>query len=102
LSSSALSSRRHLFHKTINSVPGWSVASSGGFFAYVSYPLEYITAGTVIGKKRKLGSEDVARELASRVGVLTLPGAFFMPDLGSPVWEGLNGGEQLQEDRWLR
>ncbi|RSH94420.1 hypothetical protein EHS25_004223 [Saitozyma podzolica] len=51
-SSSALSSRRHLFHKTIGSVPGWSVASSGGFFA--------------------------------------------------PVWEGLKGGEQLQEDRWLR
>jgi aspartate/methionine/tyrosine aminotransferase len=82
-------------------VPGWNVDASGGFFAYVSYPDAYATAGSVMGKKRKLESEDVARELAQRFGVITLPGAFFMPNLGED-WEGVKDNEKLREDRWLR
>lgn len=73
--------------------------SIGGFFAYVSFPEEYILASACIGLKRKrLGSEDVGKVLAERFGVVTLPGGFFMPDL-----ETLGSlGEGLKQDRWLR
>ncbi|WVQ94423.1 hypothetical protein IAU59_001502 [Kwoniella sp. CBS 9459] len=105
-SSSALSKRRRLFVDTVNSIPGWNVPSTGGYFAYVSFPSDYQYASSVLGlKRKKLGSEDVAKFLAEKVGVVTLPGSFFMPDLkDQDVWEEdvLPGGEVLKEDKWLR
>ncbi|ORY29560.1 pyridoxal phosphate-dependent transferase [Naematelia encephala] len=103
-SSAQLSHRRRLFSETVNSVPGWSVDSIGGYFAYVSFPAAYLHASSVLGLKRKqLGSEDVARVLATRVGVVTLPGAFFMPPLNADdVWEEIVDGDMLRQDRWLR
>ncbi|WVQ73868.1 hypothetical protein IAR50_003449 [Cryptococcus sp. DSM 104548] len=105
LSSSAqLAHRRRLFHSTVDAVPGWSVIASGGFFAYAQFPQEYIHASSVLGLKRKrLGSEDVARILATKCGVVTLPGSFFMPSVGDDeAWEEVVGGERVREDRWLR
>ncbi|OCF34593.1 arylformamidase [Kwoniella heveanensis BCC8398] len=105
-SSSALSKRRRLFVKTVQSVPGWNVPSTGGYFAYVSFPSDYQYASSVLGlKRKKLSSEDIAKVLAEKVGVVTLPGSFFMPDLkDQDVWEEdvLPGGEVLKEDKWLR
>lgn len=55
--------------------------------------------------KRKVGSEDVCRELALRVGVVTLAGSFFLPPLhDEKVWAEVEevGGGALKEDMWLR
>ncbi|KAL9939943.1 hypothetical protein V8E36_000648 [Tilletia maclaganii] len=46
---------------------GWSVESSGAYYAVVKHP--FATES----------SEDVARAMAELVGVVTLPGSFFMP-----------------------
>jgi hypothetical protein len=79
------------------------VISSGGFFAYVEFPPAYANASSAIGLKRKqLGSEDVARVMGERLGVATLPGSFFMPDIESDVWDEIVDGEVLRQDRWLR
>nr|XP_018264389.1 arylformamidase [Kwoniella dejecticola CBS 10117]OBR86547.1 arylformamidase [Kwoniella dejecticola CBS 10117] len=105
-SSKALSKRRHLFEDVVNSVEGWNVASIGGYFAYVSYPSDYSFASSTLGLKRKnLTSEDIAKILATKVGVVTLPGSFFMPPTSDDeAWENdvLKGGEILREDKWLR
>lgn len=104
LSSQQLAHRRDLFTTIVNAVPGWSVISSGGFFAYVQFPEHYLTASSVLGLKRKrLGSEDVAEVLAVKCGVVMLPGEFFMPPLGDDeAWEKVVGGELLREDKWVR
>lgn len=85
-------------------MPGWEVASSGGYFAYVSFPSEYLHASSNLGlKRKKLGSEDIAKGLAVKVGVIVLPGSFSMPDVDDDeLWEGVVGGQKLREDRWLR
>ncbi|WWC98898.1 hypothetical protein V866_005792 [Kwoniella sp. B9012] len=105
-SSKALSHRRHLFVDVVNKVQGWKVTSIGGYFAYVSFPKEYIHASANVGLKRKrLGSEDISLILAKKFGVVTLPGSFFMPDFkDDEIWEKdvLKGGEGLREDIWLR
>ncbi|WVR04061.1 hypothetical protein IAU60_001060 [Kwoniella sp. DSM 27419] len=105
-SSAALAHRRRLFVDTVHAVPGWCVDSIGGFFAYVSFPARFASASSVLGRKRKrLGSEDIAKVMAERIGLVTLPGSFFMPNLNDDqVWEQdvLKGGEALREDRWLR
>ncbi|ODO09314.1 hypothetical protein I350_02914 [Cryptococcus amylolentus CBS 6273] len=103
-SSSQLAHRRRLFYSTVEAVPGWSVIASGGFFAYGQFPQEYIHASSVLGPKRKrLGSEDVARILATKCGVVTLPGSFFMPAVGDDeAWDEVVGGEVVRKDRWLR
>jgi len=53
-----------------------------------------------------LGSEDVAKVLALRCGVVTLPGSFSMPPIGDDeAWKKVVGGEVgevLREDKWLR
>ncbi|KAK4689157.1 hypothetical protein P7C73_g919, partial [Tremellales sp. Uapishka_1] len=91
-SSTALIHRRRLFHATVDGIAGWKTVSSGGFFAYVQFPLEY-----------KKTSEEVAKILASELGVITLPGSFFMPALEDPLWEELGDvGRLLKDDRWLR
>lgn len=102
--SHALAHRRALFREIISTVPGWKIESSGGYFAYVSFPSEYLSASSSLGLKRKrLGSEDVAKGLAVKAGVVVLPGNFSMPDLEDvEVWEGVVGGQKLREDRWLR
>lgn len=102
--SSQLSHRRHLFETTVNAIPGWEVISSGGFFAYVQFPEDYIYASSILGlKRKKLGSEDVARVLALRCGVVTLPGSFFMPPLADDEqWDDILNGETLRQDKWLR
>ncbi|WVQ83575.1 hypothetical protein IAT38_005716 [Cryptococcus sp. DSM 104549] len=103
-SSSQLSHRRRLFHQTVDAIPGWSVISSGGYFAYVQFPSDYLFASSVLGlKRKKLGSEDVARVLATRCGVVTLPGSFFMPALSDDeAWDEVVGGDAVREDKWLR
>ncbi|KAK4052052.1 hypothetical protein OIV83_002346 [Microbotryomycetes sp. JL201] len=58
---------------------GWKVCVGGGYFAYVMHPFE------------RVSSEEVAKELASKVGVVVLPGTFFSP-----------GFEDVDQDRYLR
>ncbi|KAK1920916.1 pyridoxal phosphate-dependent transferase [Papiliotrema laurentii] len=102
--SRTLASRRQLFKTIVEAVPGWTVAASGGFYAYVSFPSDYLHASSALGLKRKrLGSEDIAKVLAKKCGVTVLPGAFFMPSTGDDeAWNEVVGGENLREDRWLR
>ncbi|KIR58057.1 arylformamidase [Cryptococcus bacillisporus CA1873] len=102
--SSQLSYRRHLFKTTVNSVSGWKVISSGGFFAYVQFPEDYIYAASILGlKRKKLGSEDVARVLALLCGVVTLPGSFFMPPVADDEqWDDILDCGTLRQDKWLR
>lgn len=73
-------------------MPGWKVISIGGFFAYVEFP-PYVKEG-------KMGSEAVARYLAERCGVISLPGSFFMPSKEQMAES--EGIEVLREDKWLR
>ncbi|WRT65439.1 uncharacterized protein IL334_002382 [Kwoniella shivajii] len=105
-SSKALSHRRDLFSKVVNSIQGWNVVSIGGYFAYVSFPSDYSFASSTVGlKRKKLGSEDIAKLMATKLGVVTLPGSFFMPNLkDDDIWENdvLKGGEELKDDKWLR
>ncbi|KAL7419837.1 hypothetical protein Q5752_005753 [Cryptotrichosporon argae] len=102
-SSAALARRRQLFTQTVEAVPGWEVRAIGGFFAFVAFPEAYARASAALGIKRKhLGSEDIAKALALKAGVLVLPGSFFMPDLDSDVWDAVEGKEELMGDRWLR
>lgn len=85
-------------------MPGWHVASMGGYYAYVSFPSDYLHASSTQGLKRKrLGSEDIAKLLAKRCGVVVLPGSFFMPNVGDDeIWDRIIAGERLREDRWIR
>ncbi|PWN47606.1 PLP-dependent transferase [Violaceomyces palustris] len=46
---------------------GWKMESAGGYYAYLKHPFQ------------GLESEKVAEALAGLVGVVTLPGTFFMP-----------------------
>jgi aspartate/methionine/tyrosine aminotransferase len=106
-SASALVKRLDLFRSIIDRLPGWQVASMGGFYAYVEFPSAYITQASLdsTGQKGKIGSEDVARYLAEELGVVCLPGSFFMPDLkDEKVWTEIEaaGGGELRSDRWLR
>ncbi len=90
-STEKLSSRLALFAKCLATVPGWTVAASGAFYAYVRHPFEGIC------------SEDVSRKLAETCGVVTLPGSFFMPEPGTPAEDVLvRQGSALLEDRWIR
>lgn len=100
----ALRKRLQIFEEVVNSVPGWKLISSGGFYAYVEFPEEFLSAQEQLGVKEgeKVGSEDVGRALALEAGVLTLPGCFFMPDLEDKVWDGIKGGDEMKRDRWIR
>lgn len=68
-----LAERRALFNELMRPLKelGWRVESAGAYYAYVAHPW----TGTP--------SEVVAEQLAARVGVVVLPGAFFSPR-GSP------------------
>jgi hypothetical protein len=50
----------------------------------------------------RVGSGEVGQALATRCGVLTLPGCFFMPELDDPIWASVQGGDAMREDRWIR
>lgn len=96
-----LAQRRKLFKETVSAVPGWTVDSMGGFFAYVSFPAEYLSASILregMSADQTIGSEEVGKFLAERVGVVTLPGKFFMPD----GFESLAVTNNLASDRWIR
>lgn len=50
-----------------------------------------------------MSSEEVCEKLVKEVGVLTLPGGWFMPSKGSREWEVLEKqGSEILEDRWIR
>lgn len=87
--SDRLHARHELFRQVVESVTGWIVECSGGFFAYVKHPFE--------GKT----SLEVSEALARDCGVITLPGAFFMPEFGSPERSALERSSLLG-DRWIR
>ncbi len=54
------------FAAAVAASPGWSVSAIGAYFAYVRHPLA-------------MPSAMAAERLASRAGVVTLPGSFFGP-----------------------
>ncbi len=54
------------FAAAVATSPGWSVSAIGAYFAYVRHPLA-------------MPSAMAAERLASRAGVVTLPGSFFGP-----------------------
>lgn len=83
------------------------MVSKGGYYAYVQFPDTYLSQQRVLGLREdeKVGSEAVARYLAETLGVICLPGSFFMPDLRDEgVWAEIErvGGGELRADRWLR
>ena len=54
------------FVDAVATSPGWSISAIGAYFAYVRHPLA-------------VPSALAAERLASRAGVVTLPGSFFGP-----------------------
>ncbi|TXT11042.1 hypothetical protein VHUM_01793 [Vanrija humicola] len=101
----AIAARRSLFERVVSAVPGWRVVSSGGYFAYVQFPAAYRERADALGLKagESVGSEAVARALGERCGVVTLPGAFFMPPLeDAAVWDAIPEGDALRADQWIR
>ncbi len=54
------------FADAVAASPGWSISAIGAYFAYVRHPLA-------------MPSAMAAERLASRAGVVTLPGSFFGP-----------------------
>ena len=76
----------------------------GGYYAYVEFPSDYTKRAETLGAGGRVGSEDVARYLAQELGVVCLPGSFFMPEFEDSVWEEIGdaGGGELNADRWLR
>lgn len=95
--------RLNLFREIISRLEGWSVSSMGGYYAYVQFPSAY-TRAEELRTNSKVGSEEVAKYLATELGVVCLPGSFFMPPLEDKVWGDIEeaGGGVLREDRWLR
>jgi aspartate/methionine/tyrosine aminotransferase len=55
------------FAAVMEKVPGWMIASTGAYFAYVRHPFPDLPA------------TEVARRLAEENGLLTIPGSFFGP-----------------------
>lgn len=66
-SRSAINARAAAFKSAMAGLNGWRVDQIGAYFAYVRHPFEDAPAA------------EVARLLAERWGVLTLPGSFFGP-----------------------
>lgn len=86
-----IANRLDLFKDQIEGVPGWQVASHGGFYSYVKHPYESVP------------SAEVSRKLGEEFGVITLPGSFFMPEDGTPEQAKLiQEKSPLTSDRWIR
>lgn len=58
--------RRAATERAIAALPGWRLKSAGAYFAWVEHPW----SGS---------SQDLAREMVGRIGVLALPGTMFTP-----------------------
>ncbi len=63
-----VAARAALFAEGLATAPGWSIEAIGAYFAYVRHPFGAAP------------SADIARRLATEVGVLALPGSYFGPD----------------------
>lgn len=74
----------------------------GGYYAYVEFPSAYANSQAL--GDGSVGSEEVAKYLATELGVICLPGSFFMPDFNDEIWKEIEdaGGGELKADRWLR
>jgi aspartate/methionine/tyrosine aminotransferase len=66
----------------------------GGYYAYVQFPSAY-THAEVLRTNGRVGSEEVAKYLATELGVVCLPGSFFMPVCSLPAQSSI---EILQND----
>ena len=62
------SAKAREFQAALAQIPDWTIDSIGAFFAYVRHPFE----GT--------SSLDIAKQLATRNGLLLIPGMYFGPD----------------------
>lgn len=58
--------RAALFAEVVAAAPGWSISAIGAYFAYVRHPFAVSAA-------------EAAERLATRAGVIALPGSFFGP-----------------------
>ncbi|KAH0591563.1 Aspartate aminotransferase [Termitomyces sp. J132] len=78
----AMQARHQLFRQVLP--PRWKIGAQGGYFAFVKHPFKGIT------------SLDVCKRLATELGVVCLPSAFFCePDdiVGQATWD---------KSRWVR
>ncbi|WP_445679905.1 aminotransferase [Radicibacter daui] len=62
----SINARARLFAEQIAAAPGWSISAMGAYFAFVRHPLQ-------------MSGEAVAEQLASKAGLIALPGSFFGP-----------------------
>ena len=62
----AINRRASLFGDAIDRAPGWSISAIGAYFAYVRHPFA-------------VPALEAAERLATRAGVIALPGSFFGP-----------------------
>lgn len=62
----SINTRARLFAQQIAAAPGWSISAMGAYFAFVRHP--FARSGKA-----------VAEELASKAGLIALPGSFFGP-----------------------
>jgi aspartate/methionine/tyrosine aminotransferase len=60
-----IAARAGIFEAVMADTPGWDLLSSGAYFGYVRHP--YKNADSI----------QIAKNLASKAGVLVIPGAFF-------------------------
>lgn len=59
--------RRAAMAQGLARLPGWGLLGCGAYFAYATHPFA-------------MRSDDLARELVSRAGILLLPGTMFVPE----------------------
>jgi aspartate/methionine/tyrosine aminotransferase len=59
--------RGRLFAEGLQAAPEWEIVAQGAYFAYLRHPFAGVP------------SVSVARDLATRTGVLALPGSYFGP-----------------------
>lgn len=97
--SQALAARRHLFQRVLADCPGWEIGAVGGYFAFVAYPAAYLRRREgEEGSTEGGDSESIARLLAEKFGVVTLPSKFFVP----PGYRHPAASDSGELDRWLR
>lgn len=78
----AIHARHQLFRQALP--PRWKIGAQGGYFAFVRHPFKGVA------------SLDVCKRLATELGVVSLPSAFFCEaydDGGQATWD---------KSRWIR
>ena len=60
-----IENRATALHEVFENLPDWKIISMGAYFAFVKHPFDGVP------------SNEVAKELAQRAGVTSLPGSFF-------------------------